>query len=187
MLLKIFLSSEFFFDLRRFFSNSKTFFLSSYFFRLLIFRLLNFSSSSYLFVFLFWLCCFVFNECGVFSDVQKTDVQSLIKKRSKAKQVMESRVVNKEKTQTLTLLLCFSSYKISIILLLCWSFASFFFHFCSLYFSLLVTCHTQKKRSKWKERFKFSHQMAFMTDYVSEISPFDSDYTTRKTTVLNAN
>lgn len=124
MLLKIFLSSEFFFDLRRFFSNSKTIFLSSYFFRLLIFRLLifrllNFSSSSYLFVFLFWLCCFVFNECGVFSDVQKTDVQSLIKKRSKAKQVMESRVVNKEKTQTLTLLLCFSSYEISIILLLC--------------------------------------------------------------------
>lgn len=29
--------------------------------------------------------------------------------------------------------------------------------------------------------------MAFMTDYVSEISPFDSDYTTRKTTVLNVN
>lgn len=151
MLLKIFFIFRVFFNLRRFFSNSKTFFLSSYFFRLLIFRLLNFSSSSYLFVFLFWLCCFVFNECGVFSDVPKTDVQSLIKKRSKAKQVMESRVVNKEKTQTLTLLLCFSSYKISIVLLLCWSFASFFSSFVHCIF-LFLSRVTHKKTIKMERK-----------------------------------
>lgn len=112
---------------------------------------------------------------------------SKVSSKNDPKLVMESRVVNKEKTQTLTLLLCFSSYKIPIVLLFCWSFASFFAPFVHCIFRFLSRVTHKKTRSKWKERFKYSHQMAFMTDNVSEISPFDSDYTTRKTTVLNTN